>query len=58
MPAGVQHMSTINGQVYAVNAGNNNTGLLYNKADADQGRRQDALAPKNWQEILQVAAAG
>jgi multiple sugar transport system substrate-binding protein len=56
MPAGVQNMSTIGGQVYAINAGNNNTGLLYNKAMLIKAGVTMPWNPTNWAEILQVAA--
>lgn len=56
MPAGVQNMSTIDGDVYAVNAGNNNTGLLYNKAMLIKAGVKMPWLPTNWQQILQVAA--
>ena len=56
MPAGVQNMSTINGKVYAVNAGNNNTGLLYNKAMLTKAGVKMPWTPTTWQQILQVAA--
>lgn len=56
MPAGVQNMSTIDGNVYSVNAGNNNTGLLYNKAMLAKAGVKMPWNPTNWQQILQVAA--
>jgi multiple sugar transport system substrate-binding protein len=56
MPAGVQNMSTIDGKVYSVNAGNNNTGLLYNKAMLTKAGVKMPWQPTNWQQILQVAA--
>jgi multiple sugar transport system substrate-binding protein len=55
MPAGVQNMSAIDGTVYAVNAGNNNTGLLYNKAMLEKAGVKMPWNPTNWQQILQVA---
>ncbi len=55
MPAGVQQMSAISGQVYAINAGNNNTGLLYNKAMLTKAGVKMPWDPKNWAQILQVA---
>lgn len=55
MPAGVQNMSSIDGTVYAVNAGNNNTGLLYNKAMLEKAGVKMPWNPTNWQQILQVA---
>jgi multiple sugar transport system substrate-binding protein len=56
MPAGVQNMSTISGNVYAINAGNNNTGLLYNKPMLIKAGIKMPWNPTNWAEILQVAA--
>ena len=58
MPAGVQQMSAIGGQIYAINAGNNNTGLLYNKAMLTKAGVKMPWDPKNWAQILQVAAEG
>ena len=56
MPAGVQNMGTIDGNVYSVNAGNNNTGLLYNKTMLTKAGVKLPWNPTNWQQILQVAA--
>ena len=56
MPAGVQNMGTIDGNVYSVNAGNNNTGLLYNKTMLAKAGVKMPWNPTNWQQILQVAA--
>ena len=56
MPAGVHAMSTIDGNVYSINAGNNNTGLLYNKAMLTKAGVKMPWNPTNWQQILQVAA--
>lgn len=56
MPAGVKNMSTIDGKVYSVDAGNNNTGLLYNKAMLIKAGVKMPWKPTNWQQILQVAA--
>ncbi len=55
MPAGVQAMSAIGGSVYSINAGNNNTGLLYNKAMLIKAGVKMPWNPTNWQQILQVA---
>jgi multiple sugar transport system substrate-binding protein len=55
MPAGVQNMSTIGGKVYAINAGNNNTGLLYNKAMLIKAGIKMPWSPTSWAQILQVA---
>ena len=55
MPAGVQQMGTIGGKVYAINAGNNNTGLLYNKAMLEKAGVKMPWTPTSWQQIIQVA---
>jgi multiple sugar transport system substrate-binding protein len=57
MPKGVQEMSTINGQVDAVNAGNNDSGILYNKVMLEKAGIKLPWVPKNWQDILNVAKA-
>jgi len=57
MPKGVQAMSTIGGQVYAVNAGNNDSGILYNKIMLRKAGIPLPWHPTNWQDILKVAAA-
>lgn len=57
MPKGVQEMSTIKGQVYAVNAGNNDSAILYNKTMLRKAGIALPWNPKNWQDILTVAAA-
>lgn len=55
MPAGVQQMSAIDGKIYAINAGNNNTGLLYNKSMLIKAGVKMPWDPKSWAQILQVA---
>ncbi len=55
MPAGVQQMSTIGGKVYAVNAGNNDSAIVYNKAMLKAAGVPLPWNPKNWQDILTVA---
>ena len=55
MPKAVQQISTINGQVYAVNAGNNDSGILYNKVMLKKAGVAVPWAPKNWQDIIAVA---
>jgi multiple sugar transport system substrate-binding protein len=57
MPSGVQAMSTINGNVYAVNAGNNDSAILYNKTMLKAAGIKLPWAPKTWQDILTAAAA-
>jgi multiple sugar transport system substrate-binding protein len=56
MPAGVQQMSTLNGQVYAVNAGNNDSGLLYNKAMLTKAGIKMPWTPHTWADVLAAAA--
>jgi multiple sugar transport system substrate-binding protein len=57
MPKGVQEMSTINGKVYAVNAGNNDSAILYNKTMLQAAGIKMPWQPKTWQDILTAAAA-
>ena len=55
MPAGVQQMSTIKGNVYAVNVGNNDSGIVYNKAMLVKAGVKVPWVPKTWQDIIAVA---
>jgi multiple sugar transport system substrate-binding protein len=55
MPKSVQQISTINGKVYAVNAGNNDSGILYNKLMLKKAGVALPWDPKNWQDIISVA---
>jgi len=57
MPTGVQQMSQVNGKIYAVNAGNNDTGLLYNKTMLEKAGIKMPWAPKTWQDIIAAAKA-
>ncbi len=57
MPAGVQQMSTINGSVYAVNAGNNDSAILYNKPMLEKAGIKMPWQPKTWQDIITAARA-
>jgi multiple sugar transport system substrate-binding protein len=57
MPKGVQAMSTINGNVYAVNAGNNDSAILYNKTMLQKAGIKLPWQPKTWQDILTAAEA-
>ena len=57
MPAGVKAMSTINGNVDAVNAGNNDSAILYNKSMLEAAGIAMPWQPKTWQDILTAAAA-
>ena len=55
MPAGVQKMSTIGGKVYAVNAGNNDSAIVYNKAMLKAAGVPLPFNPKNWQDLIKAA---
>ena len=57
MPKSVQEMSTIDGQVDAVNAGNNDSGIVYNKVFLKKAGIKLPWYPKTWQDILNVAKA-
>jgi multiple sugar transport system substrate-binding protein len=57
MPSGVQQMSAVNGNVYAVNAGNNDSAILYNKSMLEKAGIKMPWDPKNWQAILTAAEA-
>jgi multiple sugar transport system substrate-binding protein len=57
MPSGVQAISTINGQVYAVNAGNNDSAILYNKPMLEKAGIKMPWQPKTWQDIVAAALA-
>ena len=55
MPAGVQQMGSIDGTVYAVDAGSTDSALLYDKAMLEKAGVPVPWAPKSWQDILTVA---
>jgi multiple sugar transport system substrate-binding protein len=55
MPKGVQEMSTIGGKVYAVNAGNNDSGIVYNKVMLEKAGVKVPWVPKTWADIISVA---
>ena len=55
MPKAVQQISTINGTVYAVNAGNNDSGILYNKVMLKKAGVAVPWVPKTWQDLITVA---
>ncbi|MCU1495007.1 MAG: hypothetical protein JWO62_2771 [Acidimicrobiaceae bacterium] len=55
MPKSVQAISTINGQVDAVNAGNNDSGILYNKVMFKKAGIALPWKPKTWQDVLSAA---
>jgi multiple sugar transport system substrate-binding protein len=56
-PAGVKAMSTIGGKVYAVNAGNNDSGLVYNKLMLEKAGIKMPWVPKTWADIITAAKA-
>ncbi|MCU1490873.1 MAG: hypothetical protein JWM85_2278 [Acidimicrobiaceae bacterium] len=55
MPKSVQAISTINGQVDAVNAGNNDSGILYNKVMLKKAGVAVPWTPKTWQDVISAA---
>ena len=55
MPKGVQAMSTIGGKVYAVNVGNNDSGLVYNKVMLAKAGVPMPWVPKTWADVIAVA---
>ena len=55
MPKAVQQISTIHGTVYAVNAGNNDSGILYNKVMFKKAGIAVPWVPKTWQDIITAA---
>jgi multiple sugar transport system substrate-binding protein len=55
MPTGVQKMSTIGGKVYAVNAGNNDSAIVYNKAMLKAAGVPLPFNPKNWRDLINAA---
>ncbi|HLI75423.1 MAG TPA: extracellular solute-binding protein [Acidobacteriaceae bacterium] len=55
MPAGVKQMSTIGGQVYAVNAGNNDSAILYNKSMLEAAGIPMPWHPTSWAQVLSAA---
>jgi multiple sugar transport system substrate-binding protein len=57
MPSGVQAISTINGNVYAVNAGNNDSAILYNKPMLEKAGIKMPWQPTTWQDIVNAALA-
>ena len=58
MPKAVQQISTIKGTVYAVNAGNNDSGILYNKVILKKAGVAVPWVPKTWQDIITAAREG
>ena len=56
MPKVVQQMSTVGGQVYAINSGNNDSAIYYNKTMLAKAGVKLPWKPTNWQDILTAAA--
>jgi multiple sugar transport system substrate-binding protein len=57
MPKAVQDMGMYNGQIYAVNNGNNDFGIFYNKQMFKKAGLPLNWKPKNWNDILVAARA-
>jgi multiple sugar transport system substrate-binding protein len=55
-PKIVQQMSTVGGQVYAINSGNNDSAIYYNKTMLAKAGVKLPWKPTNWQDILTAAA--
>jgi multiple sugar transport system substrate-binding protein len=56
MPKVVQQMSSVDGHVYAINSGNNDSAIYYNKAMLAKAGVKLPWKPTNWQDILTTAA--
>lgn len=54
-PKNVQDESKVNGKVYGINGGNNNSGIYYNNAMLQKAGITLPWKPKNWAEILDAA---
>jgi multiple sugar transport system substrate-binding protein len=57
MPKNVQDMGRYKGTLYAINNGNNDFGVFYNKTMFKQAGLPTNWQPKNWNDILTAAAA-
>jgi len=57
IPKNVQQMGDYNGTLYAVNNGNNDFGVFYNKVMFKEAGLPTNWAPKNWADILSAAEA-
>ena len=57
IPNNVQTMGDYNGSLYAVNNGNNDFGVFYNKVMFKQAGLPTNWTPKNWNDILTAARA-
>ena len=56
-PKAIQDESRINGKVYAINTGENNTAIYYNNAMLTKAGITVPWTPKNWDDILTAARA-
>jgi multiple sugar transport system substrate-binding protein len=54
-PKNVQDMGRFNGTLYAINAGNNDSGVVYNKKILAKAGIKMPWKPKNWNDILVAA---
>lgn len=57
IPKNVQDIGDYNGKLYAVNNGNNDFGIFYNKTDFKKAGLPANWKPKNWNDILAAARA-
>src|SRR5579862_3986601 len=57
IPKNVQQMGDYNGTLYAINNGNNDFGVFYNKVMFKQAGLPTNWQPKNWNDILTAAEA-
>lgn len=57
IPKNVQQMGDYNGTLYAINNGNNDFGVFYNKVMFKEAGLPTNWAPKNWNDILTAAEA-
>src|SRR5579862_1428844 len=57
IPKNVQDMGDYNGTLYAVNNGNNDFGVFYNKVMFKEAGLPTNWTPKNWNDILTAARA-
>ncbi|MDQ6879637.1 MAG: extracellular solute-binding protein [Candidatus Dormibacteraeota bacterium] len=56
-PKAIQDESRINGKVYAINTGENNTAIYYNNAMLMKAGISVPWTPKNWDDLLTAARA-
>lgn len=57
IPKNVQNMGDYNGKLYAVNNGNNDFGIFYNKVMFKKAGLPTNWQPKTWNDILKAAQA-